>query len=173
MRACTRCNVIKDLGDFYKNSRNKSGIDCWCKSCHSIANKKYCLENRDRVNTRKRLYVLKNKTRISAQRKEFRKNNSESIAGQKLQWSYGISILEYNHFLSLQNHCCCICNMHQSTLSQRLAVDHDHKTGKIRGLLCGKCNKGIGLFKDSIELMRKAINYLDKKQEGESRNVSA
>lgn len=57
---------------------------------------------------------------------------------------------------------CAICNLHQAELSLTLAVDHCHKTGKIRGLLCVNCNQGIGKFKDSVFLLEAAIKYLQK-----------
>mgnify|MGYP001585018387 CR=1 FL=1 len=56
---------------------------------------------------------------------------------------------------------CKICNVHQKELKHQLGVDHNHTTGKVRGLLCGSCNKGLGLFKDSIELLLKASYYLE------------
>ena len=59
-----------------------------------------------------------------------------------------------------QDGCCKLCNKHQSLFKRRLAVDHCHSTGRIRGLLCGNCNKGLGNFQDSKILLHKAIEYL-------------
>lgn len=55
---------------------------------------------------------------------------------------------------------CAICQEHKSTFKKGLSVDHCHKTGKIRGMLCSNCNNGLGRFHDSIEKMEKAIKYL-------------
>jgi hypothetical protein len=60
--------------------------------------------------------------------------------------------------ISKQGGYCAIC----SNLMTNKAVDHDHKTGKLRGILCYQCNSGLGMFKDNIETMKKAINYLEK-----------
>jgi hypothetical protein len=72
---------------------------------------------------------------------------------------------DYNKTVKDQNNNCKICGESESGMFQgkqkRLSVDHDHKTGKIRGLLCCSCNVGLGVFKDSPELLRKAIKYLD------------
>lgn len=61
-----------------------------------------------------------------------------------------------------QNNCCAICKTHIEKLKKRLAVDHCHKSGKVRGLLCGNCNNGIGRFKDRIDLLQRAICYLKR-----------
>lgn len=61
-----------------------------------------------------------------------------------------------------QNNCCAICNKSKDLFEKGLAVDHCHKTGKIRGLLCANCNTSIGGFMDSIELLKNAIKYLQE-----------
>jgi len=61
-----------------------------------------------------------------------------------------------------QNGCCKICKIHQSKLKSALHIDHNHSTNKIRGLLCNKCNQGLGLFNDNIILLTNSINYLKK-----------
>lgn len=68
--------------------------------------------------------------------------------------------------IALQGNKCAICGSEETDKRRgklrALAVDHDHETGKVRGLLCGACNKGIGLLKDDAEILRKAAAYLDK-----------
>jgi SNF2 family DNA or RNA helicase len=78
---------------------------------------------------------------------------------------YGITLEEYNRRLEEQNFKCALClREHDPDGSHhdRLDVDHDHATDKVRGLLCQKCNKGIGLLGDSPEILQKAIEYLSK-----------
>ena len=81
-----------------------------------------------------------------------------------LKYKYNITLEEYNELFEKQNGCCAICGIHQSmiTSGRSLAVDHCHKTKKIRGLLCFLCNTGIGKLNDDIELMKKAIDYLQE-----------
>ena len=79
---------------------------------------------------------------------------------KKLKSTYGITPEDYNNMFKEQKGCCAICGVHQSERKKRLAVDHCHKTGKIRGLLCSNCNTGIGNLRDSIELLEQAIKYL-------------
>lgn len=78
----------------------------------------------------------------------------------KLQKRYGITIDDYNEMFSNQKGCCKICERHQSMLSKKLRVDHCHATGKVRGLLCDACNVSLGLFKENINTLKNAINYL-------------
>jgi hypothetical protein len=73
---------------------------------------------------------------------------------------YGITVDQYNEMLARQNGVCAICEEPCSS-GRRLAVDHDHDTGKVRGLLCNRCNRGIGLIKKSSHLKR-AAKYLEK-----------
>ena len=68
---------------------------------------------------------------------------------------------DYNNMLKSQNYCCAICGTDTPTGKWKVfAVDHDHTTGKVRSLLCNECNRGIGLLKDSPDLLMKAATYL-------------
>jgi len=71
---------------------------------------------------------------------------------------YGISYQEYEELYNKQNSCCGICG--ESIPDKKLCVDHNHKTGEVRGLLCFTCNVGLGNFKDSSDIIMKAYNYL-------------
>ncbi len=95
--------------------------------------------------------------------KTWRTNNVERVRGNlrrsSLQRKYGISVEDYDCLLQFQGGGCAICKQTE-TKKKRLAVDHDHSTGKIRGLLCTRCNTAIGLLKDSIVLCENAAGYL-------------
>ena len=73
---------------------------------------------------------------------------------------YGITLDEYNTMLQEQDYKCAICGNEDEVEGRRLAIDHCHDTGHVRGLLCGKCNRGLGLFYDDEELLQNAIKYL-------------
>ena len=85
-----------------------------------------------------------------------------SQSNSKLKQNYGINMVEYEQKLIEQQHACAICFLTTPGQSnvKRFAVDHCHETGKIRGLLCSNCNKGIGLLNDSVEILEAAIEYL-------------
>ena len=79
---------------------------------------------------------------------------------------YGITPDQYDHMMKDQQGLCLICNQPETLplkgRVRRMAVDHDHKTGEVRGLLCSDCNTGLGKFKDNPELLLSAIRYLQK-----------
>ncbi len=85
-----------------------------------------------------------------------------------LQHEYGINEAQYELMLKSQNGVCAICNqpetMKKYSRIQALSVDHDHKTFKIRGLLCNKCNRKLGVLEDE-EFMKKAAKYLEQHNE--------
>jgi len=73
---------------------------------------------------------------------------------------YGVTPEQYDEMLRQQGHACAICNVDETQLLKALAVDHDHKTGKVRGLLCINCNVVLGSFKDDVAMLRSALQYL-------------
>lgn len=87
-------------------------------------------------------------------------DNKEHVRSIKRAYLYGISKEEYEELKTSQHESCKICNTHFSDTPRGLLVDHDHITGKVRGLLCHNCNTALGLFKDSINSLEGAINYL-------------
>ena len=77
-----------------------------------------------------------------------------------LKSTYGITLKDYNILLENQNHKCAICGRKQEEFTRKFAVDHCHITDKVRGLLYGNCNVGIGNLQDDVNILEKAIKYL-------------
>jgi len=73
---------------------------------------------------------------------------------------YGISLEEYYKLIEFQGGGCAICGRTQEPDGRRLSIDHDHTTGKVRGVLCYSCNKALGMFYDIPERLENAANYL-------------
>lgn len=92
---------------------------------------------------------------------QWRKDNPEAYRSIIMKHRYGITLKEYNKLLISQNNVCAICK-NGETLKGRtnLSVDHCHNSSKVRGLLCDSCNKGLGFFEDSPELLNNALDYL-------------
>lgn len=105
-----------------------------------------------------RKWALANKDRMALAQKRYRDSNSKNL--KRVAKLYGITAEEYEVMFTEQGGRCAICERHQLEFRRRLCVDHCHKTGKVRGLLCDNCNHGIGLFKDNSERMFRAIKYL-------------
>ena len=104
-------------------------------------------------------YYLKNKERIAEySRKRYNPEHSRDL---RLKLYYNISLEQYNDMFISQEGKCAICGRHQSDFKRRLAVDHDHNTGKVRGLLCQRCNYGIGYFQENTEILENVIRYLN------------
>lgn len=84
----------------------------------------------------------------------------EAKLDSHVRTKYGISAEEYNSLLLAQGGGCAICQRPPD--NERLCVDHDHETGRVRGLLCRRCNSGIGQLKDSVALLLRAANYVER-----------
>lgn len=95
-------------------------------------------------------------------KKKNKKKLNKAIRSQHYFKRYGISLEDYEEMLKKQNKKCKICGSEEygRKSSNYFAVDHCHKTGKVRGLLCHQCNVGLGKFKDNEEILFKAIKYL-------------
>jgi len=89
-----------------------------------------------------------------------------SSANTKLKARFGVTLEQYKTLLVKQNHACLICGVKDTELEHRLAIDHCHTTGKIRGLLCKQCNLGLGNFRDNQVYLRQAITYLMETSNG-------
>ena len=107
-------------------------------------------------------YRLKNKDKKNACSRAWHKKNPDKVKDKKLRYCFGITLNDYNEMFAQQNGCCLICGIHQTELKKTLHVDHNHETGKVRGLLCHNCNHGIGFFKDNPAFLTNAIDYLGK-----------
>ena len=94
---------------------------------------------------------------------KFHKNNPEARKNYHFKFKYGLARKDIKRLWEQQSRKCLICRtilIFGSSGEKNACVDHSHKTGKIRGILCSACNTGIGLFKESPKLLKRAIGYL-------------
>lgn len=131
-KICTKCNKTLPLTSFHKNRSNKGGLRLQCKYCRN------------------------------ASYRSWRKANPHKVREQKYKNRYGISITEYNSLLKRQEYSCKICGINSPGRRNYFFVDHCHSTGRVRGLLCDNCNKGLGHFKDNISTLKMAIKYIKR-----------
>lgn len=110
-------------------------------------------------------YYLANKAVINKRSREWYKNNREKIAKQMrnyhLQRSYGISEETFEQMCATQNNMCLICSQIFSCERKFIHIDHCHKTGRIRGILCNHCNNLLGHAKENITILKRAVEYLN------------
>lgn len=141
-KKCPKCGVIKPLtAEFWhKNKSSKNGFTGYCKPC---------------INILKKAYRAKHKERINAARRK--KNKTYSYRTRRYQKLYGITCYSINKMWEEQDKKCAICK----EPVQRFDIDHNHKNGQVRGLLCRPCNVGLGQFKDNINNLKEAIRYLN------------
>ncbi len=116
----------------------------------------------------KRLYRENNREKLKESSRLYRLNNKDEIqkreTTRKLK-KYGITIQEYNNLILEQKGRCLICGRHQDEFKKKLAIDHCHETGKVRGLLCGDCNIMLGMCDDDYNILSVAIEYLESHNE--------
>lgn len=113
---------------------------------------------------KKILGIPHNTRRHLANKKWREKSKDVYVASQRKTWllrQYGLTIEEYDELLVAQGYVCAICGGLNPD-NRRLAVDHCHKTGQVRGLLCDLCNRGLGLFLDEVTRLRQAAKYLEE-----------
>ena len=146
-RVCRKCRKRKSLTEFYRRKNGKDGRDTVCADC-----------TRDESGYGTPAYREK--------RNEHRKRNLDQVLKWErqnhLKRKFGITLAEYDVLFESQKGLCAVCGNPELSFNgrRRLAVDHDHVSGKIRGLLCFKCNRAIGGFNDDPSLLTKAANYL-------------
>ncbi len=161
-RICTKCKEFKIFSEFHKCKRASSGFRERCKCCTSIENKGWKKKNALKCKEDNAKWYLKNTDKHKQKRDVYWASKKDRMKDWRLQKTYKINISEYDALLNKQNMCCAICERHQTEFQRRLAVDHDHETGEIRGLLCHSCNTGIGSLKDDYRMLDKASQYLKR-----------
>lgn len=102
-------------------------------------------------------YYKRNKEVIKKRTAEWQKTNKHRRPRWHLKHKYNLSIEQFEQMKKKQDYKCAICKQEVA-----LVVDHDHKTNNIRGLLCKKCNLGLGHFNDEISRLKNAVNYMEE-----------
>lgn len=142
LRTCSTCSLVKAMDAFPQRAagvRRKT-----CQACRTEAMRSCRQANPEAARARAAAY---------------RKRRPEVAKAANLKNLYGLTLLEYEAMLASQEHLCAIC--HQSE-TVALSVDHNHQTGAVRGLLCGNCNRMIGLAGEDIARLLAAVAYLEK-----------
>ena len=180
---CTRCKRTLALELFgwltrHRNGKDQRYRDSWCGDCRveykrlasqrlkANAARQRRLERDAEARARKRAQDKAHYAKVRAVKWATADAHTRRAGwlNRRLQQKYGLSVHEYLALCEQQQNCCAICGRPARDRSKRLAVDHDHGTQTIRGLLCHHCNTGLGNFNDDPALLRAAIAYLAKFQ---------
>lgn len=136
---CGHCKRSLPPTSFYTNEKSRTGLSSWCKDCTRAKNQAYNV-------------------------KYYRElGGKDREKWRKVKGTHDVDRELYDSMMVSQENKCKICGLMFDYLSKNTTphIDHSHSNGKIRGLLCDLCNKGLGHFKDSRELLLKAERYLD------------
>lgn len=148
MKTCIVCKKEKQLKYFTKSCNRKNGIRNHCRDCHNLYSKNYYKNNKEKA---------------KESRLNWRKNNPEktSIIRMKSYYksTFNISFNEVQNMKIKQGGKCAICEI---IPKRRLVLDHNHKTNKLRKLLCDKCNSILGYSNENKNILNNCIKYLEK-----------
>lgn len=147
-KVCCLCMEDKPLEEFYQASRG--GRLAQCRTCRVVLRRAWYRKNPEKGVAQVQRWQRANpeKVRASSQRRNAKK--------------YGLSLLDRAEMLRLQSCRCAICSGLLTPGARGHAIDHDHDSGKVRGLLCIRCNAGLGCFDDEVGRFREAIAYLER-----------
>ena len=139
-KTCSKCGqkFLATIEFFCRDARQSNGLTKWCKLCRTIATKVWNKHNPKKVQAHNRQHHLKRK--------------------------FGLTLDQYDQMFESQNGVCGICGKPDIT-GKYLYVDHNHETGKVRGLLCHRCNCGLGYFEDWVQEFRgQIIRYIKENE---------
>ena len=146
-KKCSKCEQKLPATAFHKNRRRPDGLAYWCRACTNS------------TNTQRRLAApIRHREQCAEWRRKHPKAVSRFLRKARLR-RYGLTIEDYDQLLAAQEHKCAICG--RPPEAKQLDVDHDHATGTVRGLLCNRCNRGLGYFQDTPDTLRQAAKYLE------------
>jgi len=160
MKYCYKCGEWKEKFEFHKNSFTKDNLEYICKKCKNQYMRNYNSNpiHKSKMKKYKKKYYQEHQEEI----KRYREKYKSKYRNRALKNKFGITLEEYDKIFIEQNGCCAICGKHQSEVKRTFAVDHNHKTNNIRGLLCYRCNTFLGYCKDNINTFINAVEYLEK-----------
>jgi len=156
---CSSCREEKDISKFIPSVVARGcGV---CRKCKQVAKRDYERRNPDKVKAARRAQRARRGDDARSVKREHYRNNPEAYRNYNLG-RYGITTAEYDAILVSQGGGCACCGAKANRNGKRLFVDHDHKTGAVRGVLCHKCNAGIGALGDDLAGLRRAVAYLKR-----------
>lgn len=141
-----------------KNAKKKKEKRMLSKEQKKEYMKKWHQDHKEQV----KKWYQDNKERLREYNNKYDQEHKEQKKEYRYKKKYNLTLEEIDQLLITQNYKCLICG--ESLLVNKRHIDHNYKTGKVRGILCAKCNTGLGQFRDNSELLRKAVVYMETKE---------
>jgi hypothetical protein len=143
------------LSEFGKDKHRGDGLTTRCRSCRNAQNRHYFANHPEMRKKHNDLNKEKRKEYYSTPENKLKLRNNH------LKKGFNLTHEDYEEMLKKQNGVCLICKRHRVASNKgHMTIDHCHATGKIRGILCSWCNRGLGVFEDNVQFLKNAIKYL-------------
>jgi len=157
VKTCRDCGIDKPLDQFYANRGSRDGHRPECKSCNLAARRAKYAENPRPYIDRVLKWQHENRDRYLQRMREYNGSPAKKASNRKshLKRKYGLTLEAFDALLAAQGGGCAICGKPEPD-----NVDHDHVTGRVRGILCWNCNIGVGHFEDSEDRLATATSYI-------------
>jgi hypothetical protein len=159
MKRCRKCGRTKALTEFYREKGCRDGHRPECKARNLAARKAWYGKNREREIARVKAWQQANPERVNAAHRARRRADPQRQRDGHLRRTFGFSVAEDDRMIAAQGGGCAVCGR-KPRKGSSLHVDHDHETGEVRGLLCFRCNGGLGQFADDVDRLESAAHYL-------------
>lgn len=161
-KVCSKCRLEKTVAEFHIDRSQKDNRKSACRSCTNQVKRRWRHDNANLVRQRRREEWSRNKATYDKWNKSDRRR--QVILKHKCEKQYGITVEQFEQMLEANDGRCYICDKLPEEIPghkhKRLGIDHDHKTGKVRGVLCTHCNAMLGSARDNIAILKRAIIYL-------------
>ena len=161
MKTCNKCGLAQPPENFYKSPGMRDGRRGDCKDCNLKAKQTRYLADPAAAKARVKRWQQANPERVNASQR-LRRSTPEAKLRERaghLMRKYGMTIEQYDAMLETQGGGCFICSR-PTREDISLHVDHDHSTGKVRGILCFRCNNALADFGEDPDILRKAASYV-------------
>lgn len=166
LRRCVKCKVEKPHSAFYPDKARIDGLCARCIDCTKERQRQWRAKNPEKARECWKRSREKHLDKCLERARQWRRKYPErqQLAKRKcrLRKEYGLTIAEYDAMVAAQKGRCAICRNppRAGSRKDKLHIDHDHVTGKVRGLLCDLCNRGVGMLRDDPKIMRSAARYV-------------
>jgi hypothetical protein len=162
VKRCRHCGVEKPLDDFYTDRKARDGRRPECKACNLARRRAKYAENPRPYIDRVLEWQRENRDRYLQRLRDYNGTPAKRLSNRKshLKRKYGLTLEEFDEMLAAQGGGCAICGNPEAD-----NVDHDHVTGRVRGILCWNCNVGVGQFEDDEDRLAAATAYVTQDDE--------